>query len=173
MPNLRTLVGISLVLAGCDAGDGTSSSGAIGRSFDELAASIKGCAETLGRCRGDRPDASARCREQFLKCRASAGRPAEADLTESVGYCREGLDACQEDSDALMCDRELHACIGEAAPPTAVQQGRSRSMPDAHAPTYQCFGQLRECVASGSAPSECAAQARACVIEAVGEVPEG
>jgi hypothetical protein len=167
-----TLGGIGVVLLACGA-DGTSSQSTIGQDFEELASSIKDCAETHGRCGGGKDSQNAvRCREQFLSCRSSAGKPAEADLAAAVGDCQDSRKECKEDdSGALACDQELHECVGELRPPTNVTQERPRVGPDAHAPTYQCFGMLRECAASASAPSQCAAQARTCVIAAVGEPP--
>lgn len=171
MRKVVALLGVGVVLGACGADGASASSSAISRTFDDLASSITDCAATLGECNGGKPaQPSGRCSEQFLGCRASAGKPAEQDLAAAVSDCRELRDECSAD-DAFACDRELHECIGDASPRTIAQQQRYRSTPDAKAPTYQCFGMLRECVASSPAPSECAAQARTCVIAAVGDLP--
>jgi hypothetical protein len=171
MQRVAALWGIGIVLAACGADVASSSQSAIAQNFDELATSIRNCAATLGQCSGDKKAlSSGRCRNQFLSCRSSAGKPAEEDLAAAVGDCRERSSECPDDLDALTCDQALHECIGEA-PPTEVRQERYRGVPNAHAPTYQCFGMLRECVASMPAPRECAAQARTCVISSVGDPP--
>jgi hypothetical protein len=173
MLKFATLFGMGVVVAACAADAGSSSQSAIAREFEELASAIKGCAGIHGRCMGDKPsrDTAGRCREEFLGCRSSAGKAAAEELAAAVSDCQELRKECSDGSGTLACDQELHECIGEVRRPGALIE-RNRSMPDADASTYQCFGMLRECTASHSAPNTCVSQARTCVNAAVGEPPD-
>jgi len=166
------ILGCALPLAGCGAGDLTAAQTEVGRNFDALASAVAGCADALHEC-GDEDDAgkaeNAKCRDEFLECRAGAGKSAETELAEAIGSCKEQLDTCESDAGAKDCAQTLRGCIGEAR--AQAKATSDAAAPNSHAPTYQCFGQLRECVASSSEPRECAAEARACVIAAVGDPP--
>ncbi|HKP57964.1 MAG TPA: hypothetical protein VJV78_14625 [Polyangiales bacterium] len=173
MLRIATLFGTGVVVLMACGADAGSSQSAIGQEFDELASAIKACAQAHGSCKGDKPsqDTAGRCREQFLDCRAKAGKGAEEGLAAAISDCQDRHKECSGDSDELACDQELHACIGEQRPPGSLID-KIRPMPDANASTYQCFGMLRECAASKSAANSCVAQARTCVATAVGEPPD-
>jgi hypothetical protein len=167
------MLACALALAGCAAEEVTPPQTDVGRNFDALASAVAACAETLRTC-GDEEDAgkaeSAKCRDEFVECRGRAGKPAETELAEAIGSCKEQHGKCQNDAGESECAQALRDCIGEAR--SQAKDSSDAAAPNSHAPTYQCFGQLRECVTSSSEPRECAAQARACVIAAVGDPPE-
>jgi hypothetical protein len=166
-------LGLALSLAACSGSHGATPQSAVGRNFDELARSIAGCATAIHAC--DEEDGGANdshsCRTEFLECRSSAGKTAEERLIDAIADCREANEACREDASADAgdeCAQTLRGCIGEAR----VDSGGTSNdagTPNPHAPTYQCFGQLRECVADAASAAQCAADARGCVIAAVGE----
>jgi hypothetical protein len=105
----------------------------------------------------------------------SAGKSAEDDLADAISTCQERANACRADASMNAteerCAAALRTCIGEARADASVDASRDAGTPNPNAPTYQCFGQLRECIAEATAPKQCAAEARACVIAAVGELP--
>jgi hypothetical protein len=173
---VRNIVWVCLgaaTLAACG-GDDASSGGqtAVGRHFDELAQAVAGCADTLAGCnrKAQKSDERNACTNTFRSCRTQAGKDAEEALIDSISECEEWNSSCEQDAttDAaqLRCASSLRTCIGEAN-----AQVKTDSKPDASsgtiAPTYQCFGQLRECVGSAGGPKACAAQARTCVSAAV------
>jgi hypothetical protein len=167
--------GISLVA--CSGDDDLAPQSAVGRSFDELARAVASCAEVLNQCTDD--DAGAgdgqSCRTEFTACRTDTGKSAEDDLADAIGACQEHANVCRADAstDAQeeRCTATLRSCIGEARAAASDDSSRDAGAPNPDAPTYQCFGQLRECIAGETAPKQCAAEARACVIAAVGEPP--
>lgn len=171
---LATL-GFLISTAACGSSDLTPQS-PVARSFDELARAVARCAEALRDC--DEEDAGSdgrgTCVETFLSCRADAGEDAQSALEDEISSCQERAQNCAadagDDKAEAKCDTGLRACIGEARPRKDADSDAAAPNPDA--PTYQCFGQLRECVTDKTGPRECAQQARACVISAVGE-PRG
>jgi hypothetical protein len=166
-----------LLLAAC-ARTAPTESTEVARHFDALANAIAGCASTLRRCsEADDADSSA-CREGFLQCRGRAGETAEDSLAEAIEGCQLGVRSCAavvESGDDARCDDALRACIGEVA--GGVNGASSSAVttttgsPNPNPPIYQCFGQVRECVSAGDAPTECASRARMCLISAVGDLP--
>jgi hypothetical protein len=168
------ILGCALALAGCGAGEHSAAQSDVGRNFDSLAGAVAECADAMRQC-GDEDDAGktekANCRDEFLSCRSSAGKSAESDLVEAIATCQEEHGKCEADAgDAKECSQALRVCIGEAR--AQAKESSDAAAPNPHAPTYQCFGQLRECATSGREPRDCAAEARACVIAAIGDPPE-
>jgi hypothetical protein len=174
---LSAALGCAVSVAACSGDDDSTAQTAVARHFDELARAVAGCAQTLSQCTGD--DAGAgdglSCRAEFSACRTAAGQSAESDLVDAISTCQEHAEACRADAstDALdaRCAETLRACIGEARADTSEDSSLDAATPNPEAPTYQCFGQLRECIAGATGPKQCAAEARACVIAAVGEPP--
>jgi len=165
-----------LLLAACARAESSESTD-VARNFDLLASAIASCATTLRRCsEADDADSSA-CREGFLECRGRAGESAEGSLAEAIEGCQLAVRSCAavvESGDDARCDDSLRACIGEVA--GGVNGSSSSAVttsgsPNPNPPTYQCFGQVRECASAGDAPAECTSRARMCLIAAVGDLP--
>ena len=172
---------ISLVIAlvGMFAACGDDEPGpqsAVARNFDELAGAVASCAETQRDCYGDDagPNTAQACGAEFTQCRTEAGKSVEDNLVDEISDCQEHANDCRADAatDAMesRCGQALRECIGEARSDSRDSRGDGGS-PNPNAPTYQCFGQLRECVTDAAAPQTCAAEARACVIAAIGDPP--
>jgi hypothetical protein len=161
------------VLAACGADNPQTAQSAVGRNFDQLASAVAECADSLGSCNHDAKDKAARdtCNDEFDDCRAEAGKEAEEALADAISQCQERAQACRADastgSDEERCSASLRTCIGEANSKAHHASKDDAGAAGSNAPTYQCFGQLRECIDGDKAPKECAAQARACVIAAV------
>lgn len=170
---LRTAITIStfLLLAACG-GDDDASQTPVARSFDQLAESVSDCGNRLRACMAEDPGSvnQQKCRESFRQCSASAGQSAEGALVDAISDCEERVAACRpERSSSAMndCALRLRECLGDASTQTQIVGGAGAVR--SHPPTYQCFGQLRECVTSSGAPKTCAQQARSCVTGSVGE----
>lgn len=167
---------IALSLAACS-GDGDPAETPVARSFDELAHAVASCAETLRDCQDEDggADKAQSCRGEFMHCRTDSGKAAEEALVDAIDSCQEHRNNCQADASndkqGERCAEALRSCIGEAHAQSGDASINATGAPNSNAPTYQCFGQLRECVAAATGPKECAQQARACVILAVGELP--
>lgn len=176
--SLRFLSGFGLMfaLSACS-DDGSTAQSAVARNFDELASAVAACAAELRSC-GDDEDAGfsdrEACQKDFLSCRAEAGKASQNSLADEISVCQERAEICRadagSDADEVKCKNSLRVCIGEAHDKDQPDGGDGAG-PNPHAPTYQCFGQLRECVADGGAPKTCAEEVRTCVIAAVGEPP--
>ncbi|HKP59756.1 MAG TPA: hypothetical protein VJV78_23695 [Polyangiales bacterium] len=177
MCKVLVLLVCGFALAACGTDDLLPPQTPISRNFAALAEAVAGCVDVLHEC-DDQEDAGARgsaaCKTQFLDCRKSAGKSSENDLAEAIGACRDRHDQCKADAGnekgREACAQVLRTCIGDARS-TERSEARDAAAPNADAPTYQCFGQLRQCITDGESPSECAAKARSCVIAAVGDPP--
>jgi hypothetical protein len=168
--------GLSLLLAcsliGCAKETTNPPQSAAARAYDQLASAIRSCASAHARC--DEDDGGSTCTRSFTSCRESAGRESERALAEELGACLEISQHCTREAEGAgdagepeRCRGGLRECIGES------RLARGSSMhgaasPDSEAPTYQCFGELRECVTNDATPQACGAAARDCVIRAVG-----
>jgi hypothetical protein len=160
-----------LLVAACGGG-GDASQTPVARSFDQLAESVSGCGNRLRACMAEDPGSVAqqKCRESFRQCSASAGQSAEGALVDAINDCEERFSACHTERSASVmndCTLRLRDCLGDASPETQIVAGAGAVR--THPPTYQCFGQLRECVTGSSGPKTCAQQARSCVTGSVGE----
>ena len=178
MRKVLVLLGGAFALVACGADDSQAPQTPISRNFAALADAVAGCVDVLHDC-DDQDDAGAKgasaCKTQFLDCRKSAGKSSENDLTEAIGACQDRQADCKadagDDKGRDSCAEGLRACIGEARASKDDRQ-RDAATPNANPPTYQCFGQLRECITDGESPNECASAARSCIIAAVGDRPE-
>lgn len=142
---------------------------AIGRTFDQLASMVASCAASLSSCRGDGGDLADNeaCQEAFGECRSRAGKEEESALAEAISVCQQRANDCRSDAANDGCTSALRTCIGEATAQTPRGGEDDGGAASTHAPTYPCFAPLRECIADDTAPRECAAKARECVIAAV------
>lgn len=171
------VVSILLLLAACGDSDLEVPQTPVARDFDELAQAVAGCADALRDCRADDagPNTSSGCRDEFVRCRLDAGKSAEEALVEEISDCRQHANQCLDDAstDAIesRCAQRLRACIGDARNSSHANSSRDGGRPNPNAPTYQCFGQLRECVTGNTRPQTCAADARTCVVAAIGDAP--
>jgi hypothetical protein len=161
------------MLAACGADNPQTVQTAVGRNFDELASAVSDCADTLASCNHDAEEKADRdaCKNEFDDCRAEAGKDAEDALVDAISTCQERAQACRADasmeSEEERCTASLRSCIGEANSKAHHDSKDDAGSAGSIAPTYQCFGQLRECIGGDKAPKDCAAEARACVIAAV------
>jgi hypothetical protein len=168
------LLAILLPSAACG-GDSPAAESAAGAAFDDLVHAIVQCASTFTSCDEDEDAGGSRtaeCRAAFLGCRSQAGSDAETKLVSAAGSCVDRADRCRSSpSDASLedaCAERLRACIGDARSQPSQLSHPDAAVPDVHAPTYQCFGQLRECILADQKPASCAAHARECVVSALG-----
>lgn len=154
-----------------------SAQSAVARNFEVLAREVTGCADAQATCshKAIQMKELQACQSEYTACRTRAGKSAEDALIEAISECQERANDCEPSTSAAptqdRCEASLRACIGEASSQISSDARRDASAPSARAPTYQCFGQLRECVDSSTGPKECAAEARTCVLAAV-EKPE-
>lgn len=166
-----------LAWAACAAEAGSSSQSAVARNFDALARQLAACADARASCSHEAlqmKDLQA-CQAEYTSCRSRAGSAVETALVDAIAECQERANHCgpsgSEDSAQDPCEASLRACIGETSGQTGGDAKRDANAPNASAPTYQCFGQLRECAGSTTAPKQCAAEARTCVLAAIEKPP--
>jgi hypothetical protein len=172
---IRVLAWGTCCLLAC-AQETTPPQSAVSRAYDQLASAVASCATALGSCDEDDAGASEKssCTEAFLACRTSAGREAERALVEALDECLADSQRCEREAEESgdagepeNCSVKLRVCIGDSRL-RSKSGAHAAASPDPQAPTYQCFGELRECVESDEAPQACSAGARECVIRAVG-----
>jgi hypothetical protein len=173
---ISLVIALAGMFAACSGDDEPGPQSAVARNFDELASAVASCAETQRDCYDDDagPNTEQSCRAEFTQCRTETGKSAEANLVDEISACQEHANDCRADAatDKLQsrCAQALRGCIGEARI-VSKDSHRDGGAPNPNAPTYQCFGQLRECVTDAAAPQKCAAEVRACVISAIGDPP--
>jgi len=154
----------ALTLSACG-DDGGSSQAPAAHAYDELASAVVRCADELNACS---KNGGSGCAVQFETCGQTAGAEAEAALVDATSDCLEGSRTCEAKAGdraaaQLECDQSLRACLGAASEPVR----SAGTGTGASASTFQCFGQLRECIASEAAPVACSGRARACVLGAI------
>jgi hypothetical protein len=157
---------------GCG-GDDSGAQSATGRAYDALAKAVASCAGQLSSCRsgaGARSGGSATCQGNFETCALTSGTEWEAALIDATSDCLAVSQTCDsragdDPAAQLKCDQGLRSCLGSASPPS----GRATFTSSGSTSTYQCFGQLRECITAEAAPKACSAAARECVIHAFSE----
>jgi hypothetical protein len=168
----------SLLSSAACGGEPSATESAAGAAFDDLVHAIVQCASMFTRCDDDEDAGGTQtgeCRATFLGCRSQAGSDAQTKLVNAAASCVDRADQCRSrPSDASVeneCADRLRACIGDARSQPSQLSHADAAAPDVHAPTYQCFGQLRECILAEQQPTSCAAHARECVVSALGTPP--
>jgi hypothetical protein len=176
---LHVALGSAMILAAHGCGSDSTSETAASRNFDALARSVAACASDYRSCidAGTGVGVLQACSAGFRDCRVRAGADAENGLAVAIASCEDRSDACIEKSGGSdqplngACAQSLRACIGETTAPRLDGASRDYTKPNPYASTYQCFGQLQECVAAAGSPTQCATSARTCVIDSVGDPP--
>jgi hypothetical protein len=176
---LRAAIGCTMLLAASSCASESESATAVSRNFDELARAVASCAGVYRSCKdaGVGVGAGAACLAAFRDCRSRMGADAQDELAVAIASCEDHAGTCTQKAPAPepalngRCAQSLRACVGEASDREITNPSRDYTRPNPYASTYQCFGQLQECVAAASSPTKCAASARTCVIDSVGEPP--
>jgi hypothetical protein len=176
---LRAALGCAMILAAYGCSDESANETAVSRNFEALARSVAACASDYRSCihAGTGAGVLQACTAGFRDCRVRAGTDAENGLAVAIASCEDRSDACIEKSGASdeplngPCAQSLRACMGQASARRLDDSNRDYTKPNPYASTYSCFGQLQECVAAAGSPTQCAASARTCVIDSVGDPP--
>lgn len=161
-------------LAGCGGDPADASGTRLSRAYDRLVGAVSDCAEELLDC-GDHQIDRERCRDSYRACQARASDEADPTLRAAIDACVNADQACREDAEdagPFSCSQALRRCVGEPSAPADRAELPRFDNVDPDAPTYQCFGQLRECVASERASKGCSVQVRECVIVAIGRLDQ-
>jgi hypothetical protein len=166
---------IAATLWGCGGDPADASGSRVSRAYDQFAGAVSDCAEKLLQCSDETTDRE-QCRDTYRSCQQRASDEADKPLRAAIDACINEDQVCQDaadDAGPFSCSQALRRCIGEPSAPSRRAELPRFDNVDPDAPTYQCFGQLRECVVSERASKGCSERARDCVIVAIGRLDPG